>query len=136
LRGTTIADGNYLVDGGAERLILEWKVSMGRLMDRRDGVPFEPLEPGFDDLLHKAGSASYKPRKITGMTDFEYLNLSHHLAPIESDGAEDQQEWSLFKQYLPLTFDSLEDLKERHSLSDMLNRWRFDVVRCHTLLSG
>jgi hypothetical protein len=132
LRGTAIADGNYLVDGGAERLILEWKVSMGCLIDRRDGVPIEPLELDFDDLLHKAGSASYKPKKIASMTDFEHLNLSLSLAPIESDGAEDQQEWNLFEQYLPLTFDDLEDLNDRHSLSDMLDLWKHDTVRCRT----
>lgn len=135
LKGTTIADGNYLLDGGAERLVLEWKVSMGRLMDRRDGVPIEPLEPDFDDLLHKSGSASYQPKSITDMTDFEYFNLAHRLAPIESDGIEDKEEWNLFKEYLPLKFDDLDDLNDQHSLSDMLSLWKFDRVSCHTLSS-
>jgi hypothetical protein len=135
LKGTTIADGNYLLDGGAERLVLEWKVSMGRLMSRRDGVPDEPLEPDFDALLHKSGSASYQPKKITNMTDFEYFQLAHSLAPIESDGAEDQEEWNLFEQYLPLQFEDLEDLNERHSLSNMLSLWRVESVCCHALSS-
>lgn len=135
LKGTTIADGNYLLDGGAERLVLEWKVSIGRLIDRRDGMPTEPLEPDFDALLHKSGSASYQPKRITDMTDFEYFNLAHSLAPIESDGAEDQEEWNLFKQYLPLQFEDLEDLNDRHSLSDMLGLWKVESVSCHAVSS-
>jgi hypothetical protein len=34
LKGTSVADGNYLLDGGAERLVLEWKSSMGKLIDK------------------------------------------------------------------------------------------------------
>lgn len=128
VKGTSVLDGNYLVDGGAERLILEWKVSMGRLIDKRDGVPIEPLEPEFNDLLRKSGSASYQPRKVKGMTDIEFINLAHNLAPIESDGDGDQEEWNLFEQYLPLTFDDSEDLNEPHSLSSMLCAWKSHCV--------
>ena len=71
LRGLNILsvmDGNYLLDGGAERLVSEWKVLMGRLIDRRDGEPIEDLDANFDDLLHKSGSASYEPKIIDGMS--------------------------------------------------------------------
>ena len=127
-RGTSIADGNYLLDGGAERLVLEWKVSMRKLMDKRDGVPIKPLDADFDELLHKSGSASYQPKYIDGMSGHEFFNLSTHLAPVESDGVNDQNEWNLFEHYLSTTFDELEDLNEPHSLSDMLTHWYCDRV--------
>lgn len=101
---------------------------MGRLMDRRDGVPIEPLDPDLDDLLRKSGSASYKPKRIDGMSNHEFLNLSCNLAPIESSGVDDQEEWNLFEQYLSMTFDELEDLNEPHSLSTMLSHWSMDQV--------
>ncbi|XTI85849.1 hypothetical protein V2W45_1377750 [Cenococcum geophilum] len=126
LKGTSVADGNYLVDGGAERLVLEWKTSMGKLIDRRDGVPIEPMDPDFNDLLRKSGSASYQPKIIDGMSRHEFFNISMSLAPIESDGVEDQEEWNLFEHYLPMTFDDLEGLNDRHSLSDMLSLWKAD----------
>lgn len=132
LKGTSIADGNYLLDGGSERLVLEWKVSMGRLMDKRDGVPIKPMDPDFDDLLHKSGSASYKPKHIDGMPRHEFRNLSMKLAPVESDGIEDEEEWNLFEQYLGMTFDDLEDLNEPHSLSDMLEYWKVHTVSYKT----
>jgi hypothetical protein len=96
LKGTTIADGNYLLDGGAERLVLEWKDSVGRLIDRRDGVFCKPIDPAFNDLLHKPGSSSYKPKMLDGMTIHEFVNLCSSLAPIESDGVDDREEWDLF----------------------------------------
>jgi hypothetical protein len=128
LRGTSIADGNYLLDRGAERLILEWRVSMGQLLDRRDGVLIEPLDPDFNDLLHKSGSASYQPKIIERMSHHEFYRLSRSLAPIESDGPDDKEEWNLFEKYLAITLDDLEVLKERHSLSDMLGEWHLDQV--------
>ncbi|OCK84359.1 hypothetical protein K432DRAFT_320527 [Lepidopterella palustris CBS 459.81] len=126
LKGRSISYGNYLLDGGAERLILEWKSSMGKLIDRRDGVPIEPMEPDLNDLLRKSGSASYQSKIIDGMSRHEFFNLSTNLAPIESDGAEDQEEWNLFERYLSMTFDDIEDLNEPHSLSDMLSEWKTD----------
>jgi hypothetical protein len=129
LRNVNILDGNYLLDGGAERLVLEWKASMGRLRCRRDGEPNEPLDPEFDDFLRKSGSASYTPKQLDDMTFFEYFNLSEKLAPIESDGIEDHEEWNLFHEYLPSKFEDLDDLKEPHSLSKMLSHWERDKVR-------
>jgi hypothetical protein len=127
-RGTSIADGNYLLDGGSERLVLEWKVLMGQLLDRRDGVPVQPLDPDFNDLLRKSGSASCQPKIIDGMSRHEFFQLSTQLAPIESNGVDDKEEWNLFEQYLAMTFDDPEDLKEPHSLSDTLGYWEVDKV--------
>jgi len=128
LKSTSVADGNYLVDGGAERLILEWKNSMDMLIKRRDGITHEPLEPDFDDLLYKSGSASYTPKRIEKMASYDFMLLSKDLAPIESDGVDDKEEWNLFERYLTHTFDDLEDLNEPHSLSRMLSHWKVDQV--------
>ena len=128
LKRSSVADGNYLLDGGSERLVMKWKSLMGQLMDQRDGVAIEPLDPNFNDLLEKSGSATYQPKSIDGMSRHEFLNLSMDLAPIESDGVDDREEWNLFEQYLSMTFTDLEDLNEPHSLSDMLNHWEVDRV--------
>ena len=123
-----ILSGHYLVDGGAERLILEWKVSLGKLIDRRDRVPIEPMDTDLDDLLRKSSSAGYEPKEIPGMTDFEFHNLSHRLAPIESHGDEGTQERSLFQEYLVLDLEDLENLHVPDSLSNMLHKWKLHCV--------
>jgi hypothetical protein len=71
-------------------------------------LQIEPLDPDFNDLLSRSGCASYQPKKIAAMTTYEYFNLSHSLALIESDGVDEQEEWNLF-EYLPLTFDDFEE---------------------------
>ncbi|KAH7092404.1 hypothetical protein FB567DRAFT_517137 [Paraphoma chrysanthemicola] len=126
LRGvsmSSILDGNYLLDGGAQRLVEEWKFSIGKLIDARDGVPIDPPNAAFDDLLHRAGSASYKPASIEGMTDHVQFLLAHSLAPIESDGVDDEEEWDLFAQHLG-TLDDLGKLNEDFRLSDVLKKWK------------
>lgn len=46
------------------------KVRRRRLLDERDGVEKEQdaMPPGFNDLLHKAGSSTFKPQSIPGMS--------------------------------------------------------------------
>lgn len=63
---------------------------------------------------------------MEGMSDNEYLILLRDLAPHESDGPDDSQEWNLFDSYLNGGEDSLNN---PHDLSDMLNDWENDVVR-------
>lgn len=129
LKSTSISRGNYLLDGGAERLALYWINSMQRLIAERDEVEREAYDPEFEDLLTKAGSGSFVlPKRPEHMPIFEYLNLCHTLAPIESDGPEDDNEWNLIEEYVPLEFDSLDDLNETESLSLMLKTWRFDRI--------
>jgi hypothetical protein len=53
------------------------------------------LDPSFDDFLRKAGSAQYQ-RGAEGMGEYEYHNLLFRLAPYESDGIGDTDEWNLF----------------------------------------
>jgi hypothetical protein len=125
------------VDVGTEKLVQEWKVLMGRLIDTREGIARGPTDPDRDDLFHKAGSASYKrPEKIEGIPVEAVRVLSGILAPIESDGPGDKDEWDLFKAYLPLAFKKAEDLQDPHSLSTMLNHWRADRVGSHCLCYG
>ena len=50
------------------------------------------------------------------------------LAPIESDGPEDNDEWNLFKQYLPDNSEE-EKLHDRTHLSKMLRAWHISKVR-------
>jgi hypothetical protein len=127
-----ILDGNYLVDAGAERLVLEWKVTLGRLIDKRDGVEIQswddPVSKPFHDLLRKSGSAKYVPQQVPDMTTFEFDLLSGTLAPIESDGPEDEDEWDLFEQFLAVADDENDELKIQHSLSKTLGDWENAVV--------
>ncbi|KAI1841204.1 hypothetical protein JX266_012593 [Neoarthrinium moseri] len=70
----------------------------------------------------------FKPEKPDGMTDFEYFKLCGLLTTIESDGIEDKEEWNLIDQFVPLSFDKLEDLNETDSLSSMLRTWNLAQV--------
>lgn len=133
LKATSLQDGDYLVDGGAEKLILHWKSSMGRLIDERDGVEHKPEDPDFVDLIYKAGSASFAAKQPEGLGLLEYGRLLGCLAPIESDGPGDAHEWNLIEEYSPLRFDDLDDLKQTNILSSMLEKWRFNSVRSLSL---
>jgi hypothetical protein len=127
----SVLDGNYLVPGGVERLVLEWKVTHGKWIDKRDGVCDESEEEkrvyaDFLALLRKAGSSKYKQHmKPTGLPHDKYHNLLVTLAPYESDGPDDTEEWNLFDTYLDSTVKAFND---PHDLSTMLQRWHEDVV--------
>lgn len=127
LKGNSVLDGNYFCDGGAERLILEWQVQRGRWLDERAGVEQEQIDPAFKNLLSNAGSSTFNYEEVKDLSQHERILLSTTLAPFESDGAEDADEWNLFREYLPA--DEEEDsLNERHNLSDILAVWEADVV--------
>lgn len=129
LKTGSVLDGNYLVPGGVERLVLEWKGTRGRWIDKRDGVYDESeyrLPADFDALLRKAGSAEYqKPTNPQWINAFEYHNLLFNLAPFESDGRGDVKEWNLFATYLDRAAEALDN---QHDLSTMLQRWQNDAV--------
>jgi hypothetical protein len=61
------------------------------------------------------------------MSGHEYFLLYKELAPCESDGPRDAQEWNLFGSYLNVE-DNEESLYDRRDLSDMLEHWKRDVV--------
>ncbi|BCR88962.1 uncharacterized protein ACHE_50160A [Aspergillus chevalieri] len=129
LKAGSILDGNYLVPGGVERLVAEWKVTLGRWIDKRDGVYDESkdrLSTDFDALLRKAGSAGYQNQEMPQCMEwFEYNILSSHLAPYESDGPGDSEEWNLFAAYLDKTPEAL---GKPHTLSTMLQHWENDLA--------
>lgn len=128
IKSTSAMDGNFLLDGGAERLVLQWIHSMEGLLAKRDKIQQKALDSDLENLLLKAGSATFSPKKPKAMSEFEFSNLSDNLAPIESDGPEDREEWNLFDNYLPLSFDDPKDLAKRHTLSFMLDYWRAHKV--------
>ena len=126
LRAFSIKDGDYLLDGGAERLSLQWKAKLEQLIARRDNVNIPSLDPALKDLLTKSGSAHYQPHLPPLMDEFEFGLLKHDLAPVESDGTEDTEEWNLFDEYLTADEETL--LYGQHRLSRSLQLWRYSVV--------
>lgn len=126
-RGLTLSNAsNYIVDAGAERLVLAWIVTRQRLIRQRDGMaPESELDPDFSDLLSKAGLAGFEPRRPSNMSDTEFMWLTSSLAPNEVDGPDDAEPWNLFRMYLDETPQSL---NQRHGLYDMLHHWRVDKV--------
>ncbi|KAI9928440.1 hypothetical protein MW887_002485 [Aspergillus wentii] len=125
LNASAILDGNYMLPGGVERLVLEWKVTRGKWIDIRDGNYKESrMDADFDALLHKAGLAEYsgKLTKPPKMGEYEYHNLLYTLAPYESDGV--GEEWNLFESYLDATEGAVDNPCD---LSGMLGRWMEDV---------
>lgn len=126
-RGLSLTNAdNYIVDAGAERLVLSWIETRQKLIRQHKGMtPLPEPDQVFADLLFKAGLSGFEPQQPTGMSDLEFTWLSSLLAPNESDGPDDMEPWNLFKRYL---HDSPESLEEKHGLYDMLHRWRIDRV--------
>lgn len=128
-------DGNYLLDAGAERLTIMWKVTVGKLIAERDGAESkDDSNTAFTDLLHNAGSSKYMPQEIPDLDSYEYNLLRTRLAPVESDGPEDTEEWNLFDEYLCVPDDDSNDLVNRHSLSLTLFLWRYRIVSSYEAL--
>ncbi|KAH7129131.1 hypothetical protein EDB81DRAFT_808769 [Dactylonectria macrodidyma] len=125
IKASSMMDGNYLLDGGAERLVLQWKVERGRQIDERDDAPIHdqpPLAQDFADLLKRAGEPGFQAQKPEGMEFSEFRNLTTILAPNESDGPEDDEVWNLFDEFLYTREPG--SLDNRHDLSDMLETWQ------------
>jgi hypothetical protein len=125
LKPSSVFDGSYLLPGGVERLILEWKVTRGKAIDKRDGVFDErmyKLEESIHELLYRAGSRTYRPMRRPGLLDqFEFYTLFKTLAPNEFEYTGGRkEEWNLFESFLG------ED--GVHDLSGMLERWEKAVV--------
>jgi hypothetical protein len=135
LKAPNILDGNYFLDAGAERLSLKWKVTVGSLVDKRDGVEIETMDSAFNDLLRKPGSSKYIPKRIDNMSTYEYKLFSGTLAPTDNDGSEDSEEWNHFEEYMVVRRDHEEDLNDRHTLSATLATWRRDVVSHPAILA-
>ncbi|KAL2829377.1 hypothetical protein BJY01DRAFT_227939 [Aspergillus pseudoustus] len=128
LKPSSVFDGSYLLPGGIERLILEWKVTRGKSIDKRDGVYDErmyKLDESVYELLYHAGSRRYRPVCRPGLLDqFEFYTLSKTLAPNEcGSGNGHGEEWNLFEAFLEEgEGDGV------HDLSAMLGRWQNAVA--------
>lgn len=116
-----------LVDGGAEMLILGWKRQRRRWIEARDDNTKEVNKATLDKILYRVESAGFEGEKLEGVSAAEYSWLAYALAPVESDGPEDTEEWNLFERYLPAD-DGVESLDDRHSLSDILRFWNQHIV--------
>ncbi|KAL3462496.1 hypothetical protein BJX64DRAFT_277202 [Aspergillus heterothallicus] len=136
LKPSSVFDGSYLLPGGVERLVLEWKVTRGKAIDKRDGVYDErmyKLEESIYELLYRAGSRSYRPVRRPGLLDqFEFYTLSKTLAPNETAHG-GKEEWNLFERFLE---DG--EAKGIHDLSEILRRWRDAAILAsqHTIKSS
>lgn len=111
-------------------MILEWKAQRRRWIAARDGKKDGDLEErssALDTILCRAGCASFGSENVEGMSAAEYFPLTYTLAPVESDGLGDTEEWNLFERYLPAE-DDVESLNDRHSLSDILRFWDNHIV--------
>lgn len=119
----------YLLDGGAERLVLKWKSLMQLLIEQNGGthLGIKPT-PEMEDLLHKAGSALYEPEEDLFEEDtlpgHEFKTLLKDLAPIQNDKPYTYKEWNLFKEYIERDLNNnLDNLKQPHILSSILGKW-------------
>ena len=129
LKSSSMLDGNYLLDAGAERLTIAWKLAVGKLINERDGVETnDDSSAALRDLLSMAGSSKYVPQEVPDVETFERRLLSSTLAPNESDGPEDIEEWNLFDEYLVVRDDEQESLKNRYTLGMTLFLWKDHVV--------
>ena len=133
VNASSILDGNYVLDGGAERLVFQWKAERGRQINERDGTAEEDSDPQFpelDHLLQKAGSPSFSGKRPERMPLPEYFTFLTVLAPNESDGSDDREVWNLFDEYLLTRRPG--SLDNQNDLSQMLARWKAHTVSKHT----
>ncbi|OBT56315.1 hypothetical protein VE04_02849 [Pseudogymnoascus sp. 24MN13] len=129
LNSSSVLDGNYLLDAGAERLTISWKEAVKKLINERDGVEDkDDSSPAVRDLLDNAGSSKYVPQEIPDADAFELRLLRSRLAPNESDGPDDTEEWNLFDEYQVARDDDQKSLDNRHTLDMTLFLWRDHVT--------
>jgi hypothetical protein len=93
IKAFSILNGKYLVDGGAERLVLHWMLERSRQIEERNGVVvnYSPFFQNFTNLLYNAGTPGFNGEKPMFMTEHEYSYLLDTLAPNESDGPDDRE---------------------------------------------
>ncbi|KAL4745435.1 hypothetical protein BDW72DRAFT_58781 [Aspergillus terricola var. indicus] len=129
LKLSSVSDGSYLLSGGAERLILEWKVRRGMEIDKRNGV-FDPacyeLDRDVHALMYEAGSRGYWPSgRPAGLDMYEYYTLARTVAVNECEDG-NEEEWNLFDAFLG--HQESGGGSGRHNLSELLKRWEQSKV--------
>ncbi|KUI74175.1 hypothetical protein VM1G_11962 [Cytospora mali] len=102
-------DGKYLLDAGAESLVMAWTVSRERLIDERDGVHCESDQDSkdFASLVFKTGTPGFQATMPKGMLFNEYQYRIRSLAPVESDGPDDTEPCIHLEEYLDRSPGSL-----------------------------
>lgn len=127
LKGTGHTSEDCLLDAGAESLVTAWSISRDRLIDERDAIhrEIDQVSKDFADLVLKAGTPGFQAPEPEGMTSHEHRCRVGYLAPVESDGPEDTEPWSLHEEYLD---DSPDSLNNKHDLSEMLELWGIHCV--------
>ncbi|KAI9747898.1 MAG: hypothetical protein M4579_007361 [Chaenotheca gracillima] len=105
---------DYYCEAGAEMLALAWIEQRGNLINARCGVQ-QALSPALEGPLTPADS----------LRSSQVQYSSTDLVTWEKDGPDNAREWSLLDSYLNAG-DNDENLDSRHSLSNMLKRWRHD----------
>ena len=125
LKGDQIRKGKFLLDAGAELLVLEWTAQRGRWIDKRK---LGDADPALNSLLRNEGLPNAEPQSVTSMSQHEGIFLDPMLAPFERSGPEDTEEWNLFSSYLHSDNDDFL-LYKRHHLSTILQRWQSERVR-------
>ncbi|OBT83815.1 hypothetical protein VE02_05512 [Pseudogymnoascus sp. 03VT05] len=129
LNSSSVLDGNYLLDAGAERLTISWKEAVKKLINERDGVETkDDTSAAVRNLLDDAGSSEYVPQEIPDADAFEVRLLNTILAPNESDGPEDTEEWNIFYEFQMVVDGDQKSLDNRHSLDMSLYLWRDHVT--------
>ncbi|RYP02952.1 hypothetical protein DL764_005478 [Monosporascus ibericus] len=115
------------LDGGAEKLFVEWMSVLDGLVSRRAGRPWPPTDLALYDILHSSGRQGFYRHKPAPMSHYEYFLLTHQLAPIESDGPEEEDEWDLFDEYYRTDYPHNIEYQARR-LGEMLGSWQHDKV--------
>ncbi|KAL5332479.1 hypothetical protein BJX70DRAFT_129735 [Aspergillus crustosus] len=127
LKPSSISDGSYLLPGGVERLLLEWKVTRGMAIDKRDGVfnaEVYRLDPDVHELLYSAGKRGFWMAGRPAMLDqYEYWVLLRMAINEWGSDSEGEGGWNLFEAFL-----GSEEDEGRHDLSGMLGRWERAVA--------
>lgn len=126
LKPMSALERNFFCAGGVERLVLEWRFRRQNLVCAREGMVLETVVPELAEMLYTAGSSGFNHSLVVpDVPATEARLLQDSLAPYESDGPGDTNEWNLFDAYMDKHPSSLDD---SHSLSTMLSLWDTDEV--------
>ena len=112
------------LDGGAERLVVEWKMRGLRNLKEVERRITQGIGQTWQEEWCQPGPATTEQ---PAPKSSKQALLRRHLSPNESDGPGDTQKWNLFEEYLvPLV--NPDHSYNRNSLSTMLRRWKEHVV--------
>jgi hypothetical protein len=82
----------HLLDGGPERLVLDWKERINRLLYYDEGAYYEGFDADWYHLIYRAGYNDYKPnwnKLVNKVSLVELRHLSRRLAPWQTFEMED-----------------------------------------------